>query len=133
MASLPAIDFKPVFETIPGLYLILAPDLTIAAASNAFLETLSMKRNSIVGHRLPEIFPDTDNADDSGSARYSVNQVLQHGRPHQMAMRRYDVSNKNGGFTETYWQILNTPVFNEQQQVVQIIHSMVDVTAGNRK
>ena len=43
-ASLPEPDYKRLFEWAPGLMLLLAPDLTIVAVSNAYLQATKTQR-----------------------------------------------------------------------------------------
>lgn len=60
--ALPPPDFQVLFESAPGLYLVLRPDLTIIAASNAYLHATMTAREEILGRGLFEVFP--DNPDD---------------------------------------------------------------------
>src|SRR2546427_12044156 len=59
---LPAPDFRTLFESAPGLYLVLTPDRTIVAASDAYLHTTMTKRAEVLGRKLFDVFP--DNPDD---------------------------------------------------------------------
>ena len=45
-------DFQALFESAPGLYLVLAPALTIVAVSDAYLKATMTKREEILGRRL---------------------------------------------------------------------------------
>jgi hypothetical protein len=45
----PAPDFPTLFESAPGLYLVLTPDLTIVAASDAYLHATVTKRAEVLG------------------------------------------------------------------------------------
>ena len=45
----PAPDFRTLFESAPGLYLVLTPDLTIVAASDAYLHATMTKRAEVLG------------------------------------------------------------------------------------
>jgi PAS domain-containing protein len=124
-------DFKLLLETAPGLFLILKPDLTIVAASNAFLEATRTERNEIIGQGLLDVFPDNPgDVDASGNtnARASMNYVLQHRKPHKMAIQKHAIPGKNGSFIEKYWEALNTAVFTDQHKIAYIFHSLVDVT-----
>jgi len=54
-------DFRRLFESLPGLYLVLAPDApryTIVAVSDAYSRATRTKREDIVGHGLFEVLPD---------------------------------------------------------------------------
>jgi PAS domain-containing protein len=42
-------DFRSLFESAPGLYLVLAPDLTIVAISENYLRATMTKREEILG------------------------------------------------------------------------------------
>lgn len=135
MDTLSKPDLKPIFETLPGLYLVLDPDFTIKAVSNAYLQATMTKRESILGCGLFEVFPDNPDdgdADGVSNLRASLNYVLKHGKPHKMAVQKYDIRRTDGSFEERYWSPLNTPVFNEQNEITSIIHNVVDVTSNQK-
>src|SRR5580698_6088629 len=72
-------DFQALFESAPGLYLVLDPGLTIVAASNAYLDATMTHRQDVMGRHVFEVFP--DNPDDPGSEgvrnlRASLQRVL---------------------------------------------------------
>jgi PAS domain S-box-containing protein len=135
MGSVPIVDYRSVFETAPGLFLILAPDFTIVAVSNAYLEATLTTRNDILSRGLFDVFPDNpDDKDATGvsNLRASLNHVLKYGEPHKMAVQKYDIRRPDGSFEERYWSPLNTPVLNEQKEIVYIIHNVVDVTSDQQ-
>jgi two-component system, LuxR family, sensor kinase FixL len=124
-------DFRALFEAVPGAYLVLAPDLTIAAASDAYLRATFTERQNIIGRPLFEVFPDNpDDPDATGvrNLRVSLERVLRFRRPDAMAVQKYDVRRPDGGFEEKYWSPLNTPVLDRNGQVEWIIHRVQDVT-----
>jgi len=132
MALVPEQDFRLLFESAPGLYLALLPDLTIAAVSNAYLEATMTERKKITGHGLFEIFPDNPNdieADGVMNLRASLNYVAEHKHAHTMAVQKYDIRRPDGTFEVRYWLPVNTPILNEQNELVYIIHNVEDVTA----
>ena len=51
-------DFQLLFEAAPGSFLVLKPDFTIVAASDAYLRATMTDRSAIVGRGLFEVFPD---------------------------------------------------------------------------
>ncbi len=51
-------DFQLLFEAAPGLFLVLAPDFTIVAASDAYLRATMTDRSAILGRGLFDVFPD---------------------------------------------------------------------------
>ncbi|HLP39068.1 PAS domain S-box protein [Lacibacter sp.] len=133
MTLLPAIDFRTLFETSPGLYLVLLPDFTIVAVSDAYLKATMTEREAILGEGLFEMFPgnpDDMNADGVANLRASLNYVLKYGKPHTMALQKYDIRNPDGTFVEKFWRPLNTPVFNKNNELIYIIHTVEEIT-GN--
>ena len=63
--SLPTVsppDFRALFESAPGLYLVLTPSFTIVAVSDAYLKATLTKRDQILGRHSFDAFP--DNLDD---------------------------------------------------------------------
>ena len=58
MTAPPAPDFRLLFESVPGLYLAVAPDLTIVAASDAYLRATKTERTALLGRRFLDVFPD---------------------------------------------------------------------------
>lgn len=124
------INFEVLFESLPGLFLILLPDLTIAAASELFLNATGIIRNAIVGKQLFEVFP--ENPDDNSVngiffLRESLNHVLKMKAEHTMLLQKRTVFNKDGSFDIKYWQPVNKPVLNNNGEIIYIIHSIKDI------
>ena len=83
-------DFRALFESAPGCYLVLDPGLDIVGVSDAYLEATMTRREEIVGRHLFDVFPDNPEDDDAtgvASLRASLERVLaprpagHHGRP----------------------------------------------------
>ena len=74
------IDYKSLFESVPGLYLILSTDFTILTASYSYCKATLTKCEEIIGKNLFEVFPDNPDdpeADGVSNLRASLNFVLQ--------------------------------------------------------
>ncbi len=133
-ASHNALDFRALFEAIPGLYLVLRPDLRIAAVSAAYLAATMTRREEILDRNIFDVFP--DNPDDPmatgvSNLRASLLRVIADRVPDTMAVQKYDVRrpvSEGGGFEERYWSPVNSPVLDEAGDVVWIIHRVEDVT-----
>ncbi len=90
----PPINFQILFESAPGLYLVLSPDLTIVAVSEPYLNATMTKRADIIGRGLFDVFPDNpddDKADGASNLNDSLNYVIKNGQPHTMAIQKYDI------------------------------------------
>ena len=140
VAALPsAPDFRALFESAPGLYLVLTPALTIVAVSDAYLTATMTKREEILGHGLFEIFP--DNPDDPNATgvrnlKASLDRVLTNRVPDTMAVQRYDIrrpESEGGRYEERHWSPVNTPVFAVNGKIAYLIQRMEDVTEFVRR
>jgi len=134
LIPLPPPNFHVLFESVPGRYLVLAPDFTILAVSDGYLQATMTKREEILGRRIFEVFPDNP-ADPTATGvknlRASLERVLQERIADVMAEQRYDIRRpdiEGGEFEERYWNPINSPVFSEDNEVAYIIHSVEDVT-----
>ena len=130
------LQFRALFESLPGLYLVLRPDLSIVAVSDAYLGATMTKREEILGRGLFEVFPDNPGdpaATGVANLRASLGRVLKNGVPDTMAIQKYDVRRPDGIFEERYWSPVNSPVFNAERQIEYIIHRVEDVTDFVRK
>jgi signal transduction histidine kinase/DNA-binding response OmpR family regulator len=127
-------DFESLFESAPGLYLVLDPELTIVAVTDAYLDATMTKRAEILGRALFEVFPDNpDDPDATGVAnlRSSLDRVRSELVPDTMAVQKYDIrrpESEGGGFEVRYWSPLNTPVFGPDKRLAYIIHRVANVT-----
>ena len=127
-------DYRLLFEAAPGPYLILTPDLVIAAVNEAYLRATMTKRAEIVGRGLFEVFP--DNPDDPAATgvrnlRASLDRVRERRAADTMAVQKYDIrrpESAGAGFEERFWSPTNAPVFDTQGRLVYIIHHVEDVT-----
>ncbi|MDF5723029.1 MAG: ATP-binding protein [Rhizonema sp. PD37] len=128
------LDFQTIFEAIPGLYLVLAPNFQIVAVSDAYLQATMRKREDILGRFIFDAYP--DNPDDPNATgvenlRASLESVLKYKKLHTMTVQKYDIrraESEGGGFEERYWSPVNSPVFDDKGEITHIIHRAEDVT-----
>jgi PAS domain-containing protein len=125
------IDYRLVFDLMPGMCLILDPAFRILAQNADHAKaTLSVARD-VVGRGLFEVFPDNPNdpaADGVSDVRRSLLQVLKTRTPHIMPLIRYDVRPELGPFEERYWAITNIPILGEDGYVRWILNRAEDAT-----
>ncbi|MEI9893181.1 MAG: PAS domain S-box protein [Chthoniobacter sp.] len=125
------LHFRALFDSLPGLYLVLTPDLEIVAVSDAYLKATMTERDAIVGRGLFEVFPDNPNdpeATGETNLRASLQRVLKTSRPDTMAIQKYDIRGPDGAFEERYWSPVNSPVLGANRSIEYIIHRVEDVT-----
>lgn len=124
-------DFRALFESLPGAYVVLRPDLSIAAVSDAYLAAAMTTREALIGRRILEAFPDNpDEPEANGVANLqtSLERVLMTLAPDTMPIQRYDVVGADGRFEERYWSSINSPVPAGDGTLAYVIHRVEDVT-----
>ena len=109
-------DFCLLFESAPGLYLVLDPQLNIVAVSNAYLRATATERPAIIDRSIFDVFPDNPEdptADGVHNLSLSLNRVLHTKSTDTMAVQKYDIrkpESEGGGFEEKFWSPVNSPV-----------------------
>ncbi len=133
-SPLRTVDFRALFESAPGLYLVLTRDLTIVAVSEAYLRATMTTREGILGRPLFEVFPDNPDdpaADGVRNLRASLGRVLAGRAPDTMPIQQYDIrrpESEGGGFEVRYWSPVNSPLLGPEGEVDLVIHRAEDVT-----
>ncbi len=125
------IDYKRVFDLMPGMCLVLDINFKILAQNRAHAEATLSSTKSVVGRGLFEVFPDNPgdyNANGVSAVRQSLLNVLKTRKADIMPIVRYDVQPSTGKFQERYWAISNTPILGEDGYVHWIINRAEDVT-----
>lgn len=127
-------NFRLLFESSPGLYLVLTPDFTIVAVSDAYSRATMTNRDDVLGRSIFEVFPDNP-ADPAATGvrnlRESLERVVRHRVADAMAVQKYDVRRPDslgGEFEERHWSPINSPVLGAENELLYIIHQVEDVT-----
>jgi PAS domain S-box-containing protein len=124
-------ELNSLFESLPGLYLVLTPDFKIVCVSDAYLKATMTTREGILGRGLFEVFP--DNPDDAvatgvSNLRASLDRVIRNAAADTMAIQKYDIRRPDGVFEEHYWSPVNSPVFSADREIKYIVHRVEEVT-----
>ena len=130
------LEFRSLFECLPGSYLVLNPNLTIVAVSDAYLHDTMTKREQLLNRNVFDVFPDNPDlpaADGVVNLRTSINRVLHTAQTDTMAIQRYDIRRPDGQFEERYWSPVNSPVLSPTREITYIVHRVEDVTGFVRR
>jgi PAS domain-containing protein len=127
-------EFRDQFEAaaVPLLLIDPGPGLRIVHANHDYTTATTIDLGKVAGEKLFNVFPDNPGdpfADGVANLFDSFRIVAETGQPHAMAVQRYDVRGPSGIFEERYWQPLNSPVFNENGDLVFILNRAIEVTA----
>ncbi len=129
------LSFQAFFEAAPSCFLVLDPDWTIVAVSDAYLAATMTERDAIVGRPLFDVFPDNPDdpaADGVANLSASLRRVAATLQPDTMPDQHYDIrrsEEQGGGFEERYWRPVNAPVLGDDGGLAFIIHKVEDVTS----
>jgi PAS domain-containing protein len=125
--------FRDIIENSAELYLVLDPraGLHIVDLNEAYAAQTMVSRRRTPGEKLFDVFPDNPglaDADGVGNLFESLQRVAQTGRPHAMAVQRYDVQDADGRFAEKHWKCTNIPIFDDRGRLTFLLHHAEDVT-----
>lgn len=128
------IDYKALFSASPYPHVLIAPDLTILDANDAYLVLTGRKAEEIVGRNVADAFPidathpETTNISE---VRSSIEQVIATGKPHIAPFFSYALARETGAgrvFDQRYWKAVYSPMFDAQGEVTFITQNVIDVT-----
>jgi PAS domain-containing protein len=126
-------EFLSHFKASPNPYLIIdpGPGLKIVDANDAYCEATMVNLAEISGRPLFEVFPDNPQqglADGVSNLFQPIRHVFETRAPHEMAIQRYDIRDRNGVFQKRYWKPVNSPLFDQYGVIKLILHHVEDVT-----
>ena len=139
MSALPHTpDFKTLFESAPGLYLVLDLEMRIVALTDAYARATRTRREKILGRSVYEVFPDYPDEPDKAigaTMAASFARVLRYRTVDLMPVQRYDLpwsAAAGGAVEQSHWSPTNYPILAADGSVSGFIHSLVDVTELHR-
>jgi PAS domain-containing protein len=125
------LDYKRVFDLLPGMCLVLDTSFKIIAQNAAHAAATLSVGKDIVGRGLFEVFPDNpgdSSATGISAVRQSLLNVLRTRKTDVMPIIRYDVQPQLGKFETKHWLITNIPILGDDGFVRWILNIAEDVT-----
>jgi PAS domain S-box-containing protein len=139
LSNFPGRPYKDIFNNSSAAMLIIgvdAPAYTMLDVNQAYLTATNTRREDLIGKPVFGVFPGNPTDNDSKNVertQYSFEQAIKNKVPHIMSNYRYDIPIAGTNeFEERYWTASNTPVINEEGEVIYFIHSPVNVTELNK-
>jgi PAS domain S-box-containing protein len=127
-------DFQVLFRWVPGWYLVLEPDLTIVAASDAYLRATRTIREEIIGRGLFDVYSGPAEVPSTGGVsglRASLEKVLRDRAPDRLVVARSDLLRSDpeaAASADRSWDLSNSPAFDDSGNLTHILHQVEDVT-----
>lgn len=125
------IDYQQLFLSAPHSCLVLTPELEIVAASTAYLGTVGVALEDIVGRNVFDVFPAREDTS-LHQLRGSFEQAVRSGQPHTLDLLHFPVVRRGPHgekWEDRYWSVTNTPLPGPDGRVSLILNSVTDVTA----
>src|SRR5688500_13913530 len=95
-------DFQTFFQTLPGNYLVLQPNIpqySIVAISDDLLQLISKQREDVVGKGFLDVFPKSPSpvtADSLSKLQASLQKVIENKVAEEVPVLRFDIPNAAG-------------------------------------
>jgi len=128
------LKLKNIFQSLPASYLVLRPDLTIVAVTDNFYKLFEASPKDFIGKNIFDAFPEskeTAEAHSVGNTIKSFKHVIRYRTPHTIPVQRYDIKlppRDNGKFVTRWWRITNSPVLDDNGELLYIINAVEDIT-----
>ncbi|WP_214225083.1 ATP-binding protein [Pedobacter sp. B4-66] len=124
-----------IFNNSPLAQLIIntdSPSYTILEVNKAYLQSTNTKRDALIGKSVFAAFPANPIDHESKNieqAIFSFNEAIRTKKPHTISNYRYDIPIPDTTkFEERYWTTANTPILDDDGNVMFLIHSPSNVT-----
>jgi signal transduction histidine kinase len=127
-------DYIDFFKQSPAVSLVMDTNFTIVTVTDNYLKATMTTRETIIDKYVFDIFPDNPEEllpESTSSLRASLNRVLKNKTVDEMDYIQYDIQrpkSEGGGFEERYWRVINSPIFDLNNNVTHIIQLVDDVT-----
>jgi len=128
------VDYEAVFNSLFAPFVVLTPDLVVAAANEAYLRATGRSRDEVVGRPIFAAFPGVSNgtnAEELEPVRASLERVLTKHTSDVVPLVRREVerSDRPGEYEERYWHVVNVPVLDKDGDVRFIVNRCEDITS----
>lgn len=139
VTTLPEYSYKDIFYNSEATMLIISidkPSYTIIDVNNAYLKATNSTRETLIGTSVFGAFPANPTDEESKNIErtiFSFDEAIRSKKPHTMSNYRYDIPIPGTNeFEERWWTTTNTPVLDNDGNVVYFIHSPINVTELNK-
>ncbi|MGV3586513.1 MAG: PAS domain-containing protein [Adhaeribacter sp.] len=125
-------DYRLIFQSLPGYYILISPQQTILAVSNRFAQALNLPQEDLINQPVRAIcsyfYPEAEATAYYQEWKQSLTYVLTHRQPHTMAVQGFTLNQVAGEQTPSFWQGVNSPVLSASGDVAYIIYEARDIT-----
>ncbi|MCC2546481.1 PAS domain-containing sensor histidine kinase [Hymenobacter sp. BT175] len=120
--SAASVDFELLFASYPGCCAALSPELTVLAATDAFLDLVQQPRAAVVGQPLTAVYP-AENPATAGQLQLALDQVRLHRSRHAVELP------PDAARPGQIWRVTHWPVSDANGRLRYLMHHAQDVTS----
>lgn len=127
----PKIDFKILFESLPGLFIVLSPNLKIMAISNDYLKITSVKKDRFLNTDFVDLLQNIIHVNTkSGVTNFliTINQVLLNKSATNFTNHKQTIILQDGTPKEERFNVSIKPVLNSKNEINYLICSLESLT-----
>ncbi|WP_030935194.1 PP2C family protein-serine/threonine phosphatase [Streptomyces sp. NRRL B-24720] len=129
----PEIDYKAVFQALPGAVALLTPQLFFTDVNEEWLRVVGRSREHVIGHYMPDDYadsPDHPNVAVARNIEESLRRVAETGKPETMELQRFEPTGteRTGVADSRYWSMTNIPVLGADGRVALLLHRVEEVS-----
>lgn len=126
------IDYKSIFDALPGNYLVInidAPKFTMLHANSSHLSTLGMKLEDLQNKPIFDVFPDVSG--NLKTVKSCLDEVVASNKPCKPGLIRYDIPSTKAPneFITKYWNLEYTPILDSDNNLICIVQTSLDITS----
>lgn len=130
------LDFRQLFESFPGLCVVVMPDMTVAAVTDEYLRATGVKREDLIERNLFKVFAENVETRGAVNIRASIEKVLRTGETDVLPIQKYDfqrVAEEGDRDEERYWKLTTFPASQREIEaaggkVPFVIHCVEEIT-----
>ncbi|ROO86113.1 PAS domain S-box-containing protein [Actinocorallia herbida] len=128
-------EAEVLFEAVAAPLAYLSVELVYLKVNRAYERTTGRSREGLLGRSVAELFPGDEAGEEYLALLDSMERVLTDRETDIMAVHRHDVEEPGspGVLRERYWNITNTPIFDEEGKIVGILNQPQEVTTFVRR
>lgn len=124
-------ECSSIFRQLPGLLMVMAPDLSVSAATERYIQTIHMSDAAAMGRNVFDVLPANPDAaleDQAVPFVASFDRVRQSLARDDLRLQRYDLRKSDGEYETRYWNIIHSPVLDLDGKLRWIVQHAEDAT-----
>jgi PAS domain S-box-containing protein len=131
--------FLQIFEAMPfnaALLCLDEPTYTVKAVTNEYLKLTGRIKEQVVGYGFLEPLngnPQDKDLTEEKEVRASLTKVIETKTTDTLPVKAHDVRGEDGALIRKFWSATNSPVLNEQGEIVYLLQTATEIVNNTTK